>query len=240
MIRGWKQGFGATIAVVVLILTISCDRASEPQSAHPTLQILAPVGSERYTVGQTAEVRWLIGDPAQVPDVRIDLSLDSGRTFQYCLSDSVPSDVDSFSWANQNYHFANNCALRVSGCGDKAVADTSGIFSVGIDFNATPIIVTRPKMGDVFHVGDSLILEWQFDSTSITSMELSISLDDGLVYRALLYTTVPASTRRWGMVITDTLNGLFPMVSDSVFVRVQKYSTTINSIVGPLSIKPKQ
>jgi len=93
---------------------------------QPAITLLSPVGGEVWSVGTTQHIRWTTVD---LDDIRIDLSLDGGATWQ--LVDF--SDVNDAHWGDYPWVVpadpSTECVIQIAGYNFE-VPTTSGLFEI--------------------------------------------------------------------------------------------------------------
>jgi hypothetical protein len=115
----------------LLILAMSCNNSTNPQTSTKPLQLLEPVAPPTEKVGQPVTIRWRINDLTQIASVGVELSIDSGSTWVFELADHVLSvDTTTITWMPTIDQVSTKCFIRVYKYGEAYVNDKSGMFAV--------------------------------------------------------------------------------------------------------------
>ena len=107
---------------------------TKPVDLTKPLNILYPKGGETYKVNQTVRVRWQINDSTKIGSVRIDLSLDRGKTFPITFispsGGSFSRNITQYDWKIENASISDSCVIKVREYNEGSLNDRSGVFSI--------------------------------------------------------------------------------------------------------------
>jgi hypothetical protein len=203
-----------------------------------TLTVTSPNGGERLTGGSTCNITW--AGSAEVENVAIEYSLDSGNTWQPV----VPAAVN-----NGNYNWtvpdtpANNCLVRIiAGDGDEGPSDVSDAdFSI-VSPSSAVIMVTSPNGGEQLVKGYIYNITWTcIGPPGIAHVKIEYSTNNGNTWSVLIGSTANNGSYPWtvidiisnyGLIRVSGLEGNASDTSNSVFSIIPPPTLTLTSPNG--------
>ncbi len=110
------------------VYNIMGDAAAEmlPVNIGPFLSVIKPEGGKYYP-GDKIAVQWETGGGANVANVKIEYSADSGSTYKTIVA-SVANN-NNYEWTAPDIDESDKCMVKVSAVGGNLIG-TSGIFSI--------------------------------------------------------------------------------------------------------------
>lgn len=146
------------------------------------LTLIAPNGGERYRVDSATTVRWTTQNlPQDGPEVRVEYSADSGRTWAFIATEDATGGSHSWIVPRRPTRFALVRVVAATG----PLGDTSNaVFEIYADSVSNPpvdttgtdsIRITEPREGDAWREGEYQRIAW---TSSVT--------DDSVVVTAIV------------------------------------------------------
>ena len=135
--------------------TISIAGATWNGPITSRMAVVSPAAGEVVLAAATDTIRWSV---TGIDSMKIELSLDSGRTFT-SIADNVPADPSQYGWTAPDTISAK-CAIRLTDLADTTTKVTSSLFGI------KPYIVTRLNANGDFEKFDLTLHAWQFPNDS--------------------------------------------------------------------------
>ena len=116
----------------LMTITTNCNNGTNPSPTPPgPLQLLKPLAPGSVTVGQFVTIQWKINDTNQISSVGVELSIDSGKSWPFELTDhSLPHDTTSIAWIPSANQVSPSCMIKVYSYTNLSVNDKSSLFRV--------------------------------------------------------------------------------------------------------------
>jgi hypothetical protein len=122
------------IAAVVALTTLSCKNNVAPPQFSGPLELLQPKGGSgvSFTVGESVLVKWFIHDQSKIGSVRVDYSLDNGKTWSAnpLFDNSYTYPETSRVWTPTIAETTSQFMLKVREYNDPTIYDKSAAFVV--------------------------------------------------------------------------------------------------------------
>lgn len=169
----------------------------------PSLSLLYPNGGENVAVDSVIDVTWIARDfPG---DVTIDLSTDNGSSWSNL--GSAPSAGGTYRWTVPNSIGPSNL-IRVTG---GSLSDQSdAVFEISARIVAAVQLLSPNAPGLFWDEGDTVLIMW--DATAMGSVDLLLSLDNGVTFSTPIATNVPAVPGQYSWIVTRIANTVIPQV----------------------------
>ncbi|MDP3149075.1 MAG: LamG domain-containing protein, partial [Ignavibacteria bacterium] len=185
---------------------------------QPKLNLVKPLGGERYVFGTPQNVTWT---SEYVNKVKIEFSQDNGANWIVIPgADSVLASLTTFAWTpNVEAKFAK---IRISDSKNVSLQSISSAFEIF----KPKVTVTAPYGGEQWVVGTTQSITWT--SSNVANVELEYTTNNGTNWNSIL-TSTPASAGSYiwtipntpstncKVRISDVTNSLFADTSDNVF-----------------------
>jgi hypothetical protein len=214
-----------------------------------TLQLLSPNGGERFYTGDTIPITWLSNASATC---MIYISFDQANWMPVSdLITSSPSGYNEFSWVVTDtfagYPTASSsCRIMIAENSWPEAKDFSdsaftiirkGILTVPCD--GLPLHLNSPNGGELYHIGDTLIIDWCADRSLMFANRLMISVNNGRTWQAIpgadSVSVSPAGQNHFFWIIPRTLNRT-RMVSQICRISVRDYSGIYEDVSDSLFV----
>jgi hypothetical protein len=211
--------------IVPEMLSVMEGLGSAPLEPSVALSVQSMAGRSFY-VGDTVQIQWYY-DPARIPSVSLQLSVDGGQSYPAALVSSL--SASAFLWpipatAGAVSTVGENAVVKVESS-DGSHADITGTFTILPATDKDPLTL-EPLAHDLYHVGETLELAWSKDVNRVAGVEASLSLDGGANWHALNSSAIEATTFSWP--IPATLDGA-AILSSQALVKIQDYDKKYES-----------
>ena len=184
----------------------------------PTITVTSPNGGEKWAVGVVHNITWT--SEGTVSDVRIELTTDSGSTWEDIVSQTENDGV--YAWTVPN-KVSSSCMIRISDVVTGLSTDTSDtVFSIVVG----AVTVNSPNGGESWTVGSRHDITWSSEGT-VSDVRIELSTDSGSTWEDVvaqtqnngLYSwTIPDKVSSTCLIrISDVVTGLATDTSDAVF-----------------------
>lgn len=213
--------------------TLTSDRSDRTfrivVSYNPSVKLIYPNGGEVFDADSLVIIEWQEADLGA--NVRVELSVDSGRTWRLIGQHAPLNGTDTLHWIVPN-DSTTAALIRVgrqgTGGPGTAIRDTSdAFFAIRAKEPPPPASITDlAPDGGVFFADSVVLITWR--STSVTSIvRIDVTLDSGLTW-----STIGSRPPREGM---DTISWTVPNDSTSTgYFR----SMTVDSSVIAVTTQP--
>lgn len=161
----------------------------------PTIAIVAPNGGETLVVNHSFNITWTASDPAgdaAITNFEIDLSTDSGNTFNTMIAPSIAGTMRAFSWNVPSGFTTTHGRVRIT------VTDAATLQAMAVsasDFTITDqgvaVSLASPTGGEEFKFGQVVPISWTVDSSEqslIRGFDLFLSTDGGVTFATKIVT----------------------------------------------------
>jgi hypothetical protein len=159
----------------------------------PSITLTSPNGAETWYIGQIKSITWK-KDGTYSPNVRIDLSADSGKTWKVIIA-SVANN-ETFGWLIPNdLEPANNYLLRVRDVIDTTISDLSnGVFAI----SKPTITVTYPNGGQTLYLRDAKNIQWKSSALPASrQVRIEVSSDNSQTWNLITASTGNNGSYSW-------------------------------------------
>ncbi|MGE5280051.1 MAG: hypothetical protein ACM3L6_04830, partial [Deltaproteobacteria bacterium] len=175
------------------------------------LTVTAPNGGQMWDVGSSHDITWTCTSAqANVPDVKIEYSVDGGATYPYILA-ATPND-GVWTWDPVPDTISANVKVRVSDLADSTAYDASdSALKIRAKFT-----LEAPNGGEVWTVAESHDITWSTVGT-VANVKLDYSLNDFGAAVPIIASTANDGAHTW--TIPDS-------ISTNVKVRVMSIGDT--------------
>jgi VCBS repeat-containing protein len=172
----------------------------------PQLTVVSPNGGETWAVGSTQTIRWKA--EGVMGNVRIDLSRDGGSTWTTIIP-STPND-GSESWIVTG-PATTQARIRIVSLANPAVWDMSDRpFAI----TAASITVVSPNGGEVWLIGSTQTIKWEFKTYIITTyVKIDLSRDGGKTWETIIPNTINDGSEPWTVTGPPTEKALIRVTS---------------------------
>ncbi len=171
------------------------------------LDLSAPDGGERWTVGSNHNITW--SKVGAIQFVKLEYSTNSGATYPYTIIGSTPAGATSLSWSIPDA-VSKTVKVKISDASDVNVFDVSQAnFIIQAGFT-----ITTPDGGEVWTVGSQHDIVWNTVG-SVSTVKLEYSIDGGTAYSSITDSTPNTGSYSWS--VPDS-------ISSQVKVKVSDYN----------------
>ncbi len=176
---------GRTDAGKAYIL-LAADIDVPPVNQLPTVEVVAPNGGELLQGDNNFNITWTASDPDgdnTIQRFEIQLSTDSGATFNTTIADNVAGAARAFLWAVPGGLLTETARIRIivfDSAGGQAQDDSDEDFSIR-DFGVMANLLT-PNGGEDLKFGQMFEISWDVPeevADQVRGFDLFLSLDGG-------------------------------------------------------------
>ncbi|MFC1514986.1 Ser-Thr-rich GPI-anchored membrane family protein, partial [Candidatus Omnitrophota bacterium] len=205
----------------------AADESDADFAVYGYLGLTVPNGGESWTVGSIEQIRW--GLTGAIEKVKIEYSLDGGKTFASTVADGLPALQKAYSWQIPDSP-SRRVRIRISDSANPAVADYS-------DADLTirgELTLRSPNGGETFRVGSESPISWD-RLGSITAVALEYSIDNGANWKRLASSIPNSGVYPW--TIPDSISAqCLVRIYDVVDPQVRDVSAAAFKIAGSLNL----
>lgn len=177
----------------------------------PTITVMYPNGGEVLAVDSVVTIRWTSLDVSG--PVRVEYSIDSGRTWKQAGAGSADVSAGALTWTVPN-DTSSVALVRVVA---PDAADTSDAVFAIVERVSTMLRVIDPDGGEHWREGDTITIRWI--SIGVANVDIQLSTDGGASWTRTIAQKVPAASGqyRWRVArLADTsLSSLLLRISAS-------------------------
>lgn len=225
----------SALEIIVPVMMQTMSGADTLPAIHDSLYLGALHGATYYTEG-LLPIRWY--SPNNIVTISdVSLSLDSGTRFHHIAGGlcgesgydwPIPARINGDSIETQN------AVVRIATPGNEVVRESECIPL--LPASSRPALGLVSLVGWSFRVGDTVLIEWSYDPTRVSSVNLLATMDGGRTYESILGSTTTATCYRW--VIPERI-GATPILGDSIRIVAEDYTQCYHSTTGPFFVCPR-
>lgn len=159
------------------------------EEMQSSIEVFAPNGGEEWIAGTSREIIW--NAIPTIPNVKIELSLDAGQTFDHVIAASTPND-GVYIWDTIPVDAVGNFnRIRISDVDDVTVyAQSASSFTI----KSPTIHVESPDGGEQWEAGANGEIIWEASPT-IEDVGILLSEDGGQTYPTVIVDSTPNDGR---------------------------------------------
>lgn len=146
-----------------------------------TLHLLSPNGGEVLPGGGWWDIEWESAGP--VEEVKIELSLDSGKTYPMEIIASTPDD-GLFTWNPVLYFNTSTARIKISDVKNPSVFDESDL-NFSISQYGGKITIIQPNGGEILPAGGSYEIKWTYNAP-FSDLRIELSTDSGQTFPTVI------------------------------------------------------
>lgn len=203
----------------------------------------------KFTVGDTFNIAFCV-DTTQISNIVIEFSPD-GMNWGKVHDVTLPANIHHYGWVIPDSIWmgvAYNSTITSKGT--IRISSYDGLYKAyskpfAIQDGTTPVDscqsyslkINSPYYGQVFHVGESMSVEWCGTQVYAGNEAVfTVSIDGGKTFHEVLNYTVPLSNGVLNWIIPEFVNGM-SIVSSNCIIKIQDYnSPAISALSGTFSI----
>ena len=118
-------------------------------------QVTSPAALEVVLAGEPYEIRW---DAVGITSLRIEVSIDSGLTYQ-TIATNIQASEKRYTWTVEDDILSAKCKIKITDTDDPTKSAKSGLFRI------KPYILTRFKPNGDYEAFDPTIHGWLFPNS---------------------------------------------------------------------------
>jgi photosystem II stability/assembly factor-like uncharacterized protein len=161
---------------------------------HATLNVTAPSAGQIVRAGDMLDIHWA---PADLDNIQIELSTDSGRTFSI-IALNVPGTSGQYTWSVPDTMFSGECMIRIQDVNNSNTNAFSSVFKIKGN-----ILIIKPAFHELVHARAPYTIKWT--SHGVDSIRIGFSLDSGKTYYQVT-PGVPAAADSFTWQVPDTMS----------------------------------
>jgi sarcosine oxidase gamma subunit len=197
----WTIPDAPSTAVRVKITNTSDSTVNDASNAdfniRGTLTVVAPNGSEVWTVGESRNITW--SKTGSISNVELRYSTNSGSSYPTVIVASTAASALSYAWTVPDA-ISTTARVKITDTTDSAVTDTSNA-----DFKIRgALLVTAPNGGETWIVGAAQNITWT-RTGSIANVKLDYATDGGIGYTNPITASTAGAAGTYAWTIPDAI-----------------------------------
>jgi hypothetical protein len=201
-----------------LLLTVGCTKE--------TITVTAPTAGQKILGGDTIQVKW--SQALSSPTISYAYGSGAWQEFATVLPVSEEAAKVVLPTANVSDSF------RIQ------VEDKNGDLEAGASENLSLkfIILSSPTAGQTFTVGQSVTIAWRATAARLTSLQLMLSVNNGIQFQNMLLNSLPATQTSYTWVVGSEPGTTFTFPSSQCIIKLRDYGNDkYNDITGVISVQ---
>ena len=192
------------------------------------LTLTTPNGTEKWKVSELNNIVWTMVGTIQ--NVKLELSKDSGSTYNYTIIGSTPAGALTYGWTVPD-QLTIHGRVKISDVSDSSVSDESNAdFSIIAKFT-----LSAPNGGEVWVVNAAQDIAWAVNGT-VNNVKLEYSTDSGSTFPYLIIASTP-NNNAYTWTIPDAISSSVRVkVSDTANSDAYRTSAANFKIKGALTV----
>lgn len=194
----------------------------------PQVRLTAPIGGESLQANGQFNISWTSSDNAQLARHELQLSTNSGLTFDTIIATGLSGSAQNFIWQVPDLEIATaRVKIIATDSQNNSSQDTSSkdVAITKRDVTAPKVKVMSPNGGEMLRAGENINISWQTtDNVAVKSQRISLSLDSGSTFSVQVADALAASASSFIFKVPDTIQ--------TTKARIKVEATDTSNITG--------
>ncbi len=194
----------------------------------PQVKLLSPIGGESLQANGQFNITWTSSDNTQVARHELQLSTNSGATFDTIIATGLSGSTQNFIWQVPNVEIttARIKIIAIDNQNNSSQdASSKDVTITKRDVTAPTVKVMTPNGGETLRAGENISISWQStDNVAIQSQRISLSLDSGNTFSIQIASALPANANSFTFKLPDTIQ--------TTKARVKVEATDTSNLIG--------
>ncbi|HDY87387.1 MAG TPA: T9SS type A sorting domain-containing protein, partial [bacterium] len=177
-------------------LTINAEGTGVEEGSQSFLQIVSPIGGEKWKVGSRPVITW---QQENVSDIKIEYSTDGGANWNLIVTD-FDASTGYFEWTVPD-EVSSECKVRISGITQPEIfVESEDNFSIIAE---KFVNLLSPSDGDKLYEGIEYEIRWEY--SGLSDLKIEYSSNEGDTWKEIVAST-SASYGSYLWIVPDDLS----------------------------------